>query len=69
MSDIKSNKRNRLSTTLLSDILRIKLELVNKQKCCITYPISDAHLTKFNQSMYYTSRSENESNNELSDSE
>ncbi|XP_072382532.1 protein FAM200A-like [Diabrotica undecimpunctata] len=69
MSDIKSNKRNRLSTTLLSDILRIKLELVNKQKCCITYPISDAHLTKFNQSMYYTSRSENESDNELSDSE
>lgn len=52
MADVKSKKRNRLSPATMSDIIRIKIDLAAKEKCCSTYLISESHFQKFNQFMY-----------------
>lgn len=52
MTDVKSKKRNRLSPDTLSDILRVKIDLATKNKCCTSYAISESHFQKFNQFMY-----------------
>lgn len=52
MTDVKSQKRNRLLTDTLSNALRIKMDLATKGNCCINYPITDNHFKLFNQFMY-----------------
>lgn len=52
MTDVKSQKRNRLLTDALSNALRIKMDLATKGNCCINYPITDNHFKLFNQFMY-----------------
>ena len=52
MTDIKTKKRNRLNPETLSDLLRVKLDMQNKHHCCISYPITESHISKFGKCMY-----------------
>lgn len=46
MLDIKTKKRNKMSAQMLSDLLRIKLDLKQNKDCCTTYNFSDKHFSR-----------------------
>lgn len=52
LNDIKTKKRNRMSTSMLKVILTIKLDTFSKNKCCSEYVFNDRFYQKFNQYMY-----------------
>nr|XP_008192464.1 PREDICTED: uncharacterized protein LOC103312773 [Tribolium castaneum] len=52
MCDVKSKKRNKMSTEMLCAILRIKIDLHNENSCCEDYVFTNKHYEKYNQNMY-----------------
>lgn len=52
MTDIKTKKRNKLSTALLEAVLRIKVDLHDNKLCCHNYAFTEEHFNKYNVKMY-----------------
>lgn len=61
VTDIKTKKRNRLTTSTLKALVRTKLDVQNSNKCCLNYDVTEQHLKKFNQCIYENSDSDEES--------
>ena len=52
VSDIKTKKRNRLSSETLSALVRVKLDMKDMKKMCYDYPVSDEMLKLFEENVY-----------------
>jgi hypothetical protein len=51
-TDVKTKKRNKLSTDMLSAIIRIKMDLLDSDICCVKYVFNDNHFKLYNIKMY-----------------
>ncbi|KAJ8951253.1 hypothetical protein NQ314_007692 [Rhamnusium bicolor] len=53
IADIKTKKkRNKLSTSLLKALFRIKMDLYGKKLCCHNYTFTKEHFEKYNIKMH-----------------
>lgn len=52
VSDIKTKKRNKLSASTVSALVRVKLDMQNMKKACYEYPVTEKMLELFNEKMY-----------------
>ncbi|KYN09400.1 hypothetical protein ALC57_18505 [Trachymyrmex cornetzi] len=52
-SDIKTKKRNRLSTKTMCSLLRIKMQMENLKVNATNYPLREELFKKYNSSYYY----------------
>lgn len=52
-SDIKTKKRNRLSTKTICSLLRIKMQMENLKVNATNYPLREELFKKYNSSYYY----------------
>lgn len=52
VADIKTKKRNKLSTEILEAVVRIKVDLKEKKLCCHNYNFTKNHFDRYNINMY-----------------
>jgi hypothetical protein len=66
ITDVKTKKRNKLSTDVLSAIIRIKMDLLDSDICCVKYVFNDNHFKLYNIKMYdFQKKNANEETEEI----